>query len=34
MIMKEAAQKPAPSAFEHCGFKIVPLKIRQSDGTV
>ena len=25
---------PAPSAFEHSGYKIVPLKIRQSDGTV
>lgn len=25
---------PALSAFEHSGFKIVPLKIRQRDGTV
>ena len=30
MIMKEET----PNAFAHCGFKIVPLKIRQSDGTV
>ena len=25
---------PAPPAFEHYGFKIVPLKIRQSNGTI
>ena len=33
-IVTPVTPVPAPSAFEHCGFKIVPLKIRQSDGTV
>lgn len=33
-IVTPVTPVPAPSAFEHYGFKIVPLKIRQSDGTI
>ena len=33
-IVTPVTPVPAPSAFEHHGYKIVPLKIRQSDGTV
>ena len=34
-IVTPVTPVPAPSAFEHCGFKIVPLKIRsRTDGTV
>ena len=34
-IVTPVTSVPAPSAFEHCGFKIVPLKIRsRTDGTV
>ena len=33
-IVTPVTPAPALSAFEHSGFKITPLKIRQSDGTV
>ena len=33
-IVTPVTPAPALSAFEHSGFKIVPLKIRQRDGTV
>lgn len=34
-IVTHVTPAHAPSAFEHCGFKIVPLKIRsRTDGTV
>ena len=33
-IVTPVTPAPALSAFEHSGYKIVPLKIRQSNGTV